>query len=72
LALAIILTNSSGDEVPKATTVRPITKSEIFSLLAIEEEPSTRKSAPFISRTKPNTNNMYVHISFAILIETNR
>ena len=54
LALATILTNSSGVEVPKATTVRPMTRSEMLNLLAIEEAPSTRKSAPLINRTNPS------------------
>ncbi|KKU45883.1 MAG: hypothetical protein UX62_C0026G0013 [Microgenomates group bacterium GW2011_GWA2_46_7] len=45
-----ILTTSSGIEVPKATIVSPIAISETPKRLAKEEEPLTRKSAPFISR----------------------
>ena len=57
LAEAIILTISSGVEVPKATIVSPITILEMPYFFAIEEEPSTKMSAPFINKTKPKTNN---------------
>ena len=54
-------------KIPEATAVSPMTESEIFNILAMEEESSTRKLAPKIRRTKPNTNNMYVHLAFAVL-----
>jgi hypothetical protein len=53
LILEMMFTNNSGLDVPNATTVRPITKSETLNLLAIEEAPATRKSAPFISKMNP-------------------
>jgi hypothetical protein len=43
----VTLTTNSGSEVPIATIVSPIISSEILSFLAILDEPSTRKSAPF-------------------------
>lgn len=43
----------SGALVPSATIVRPTTREGILSFLAREEAPSTKKSAPFISRTNP-------------------
>jgi hypothetical protein len=46
-------TTSSGAEVPMATTVKPITISETLNLLARDEAPSTRKSAPFMSNANP-------------------
>jgi len=51
-----IFTINSGADVPKATIVRPITISGTFALFAREAEPSTRKSAPFISKRKPPAN----------------
>jgi len=39
--------------VPKATIVSPITKFDILYFLAIEEAPSTKKSAPLIKHIKP-------------------
>ena len=47
------LTTSSGQEVPKPTMVSPMTNSLIFSFLAIDEAPSTRKSAPKTMRSRP-------------------
>jgi hypothetical protein len=41
-----ILTISSGNDVPNATTVKPITKDEIPNLEAILELPLTIHSAP--------------------------
>ena len=52
-----ILITSSGTEVPKATTVNPITISEIASFLANEEDPLTSKSAPLTSNIKPMIRN---------------
>ncbi|MEZ4963960.1 MAG: hypothetical protein R2791_01855 [Saprospiraceae bacterium] len=43
---AMTETISSGDEVPKATTVRPITRSDILNRLASDDEPSTMILAP--------------------------
>ena len=51
--LAIKLTINSGVEVPKATIVSPITILDILYFLASEADPSTKKSAPFINKTKP-------------------
>lgn len=48
LRLAEILTTNSGAEVPNATIVSPIIRSEILSFLAIEEAPSTKRSAPLM------------------------
>jgi hypothetical protein len=62
VVLANKFTTSSGIDVPKATIVSQITIEEILALLAIETEPSTSKSAPFIRNTKPTTNNIYVSI----------
>ena len=46
-------TANSGAPVPKATIVRPTRSLLTLKFEAIEEAPSTRKSAPLISRTKP-------------------
>src|SRR5204862_3797171 len=46
-------TTSSGIEVPKATTVRPIARLEIPYFFAAEDEPFTRYSAPTIRMAKP-------------------
>ena len=59
--LAKIFTISSGAEVPKATTVNPIIKSETLSFFAIAEAPSTRKSAPLIRKINPIINSMYTN-----------
>ena len=48
-----ILTTNSGIEVPNATTVKPMTKSDMPKRLAMAEAPSTRKSAPLTNATKP-------------------
>lgn len=42
---ALMLINNSGAEVHIATIVRPVTKGEIHSLLAIPLAPSTKRSA---------------------------
>jgi hypothetical protein len=47
------LTTSSGAEVPKATTVKPMTIGVIPRLRARLEEPLTSHSAPKYSNTKP-------------------
>ena len=51
--LAMTLTVSSGSEVPNATTVRPMTRLETPNRLAIEADPSTRKSAPLTRIARP-------------------
>jgi len=56
---AIMLTRSSGAEVPNAIIVSPITSVEILRRFAIEAAPSTRRSAPFKRITKPTMNNIY-------------
>ena len=48
-------TASSGADVPKATIVSPIIIFGILKFCAIEDAPSTNKSAPFISSINPNT-----------------
>ena len=50
---AIMFTANSGEEVPKATTVRPITISGILNLLARADEPSISQPAPLINNTNP-------------------
>ena len=52
-ARAFIETASSGAEVPKAIIVRPIKVFETLKFEAVEEAPSTKRSAPLIKRTKP-------------------
>jgi hypothetical protein len=53
----IELTTNSGADVPNATTVKPMAIFEILNFLAMDDEPFTRKSAPFISTTKPTRSN---------------
>ena len=50
---APILTRSSGADVPKETTVIPITSVEICAFNAKPTEPFTKKSPPKINVTKP-------------------
>ncbi|OPY43114.1 MAG: hypothetical protein A4E42_01419 [Methanoregulaceae archaeon PtaU1.Bin222] len=47
------VTTSSGSEVPKATTVRPIRAGEIPNLEARLRAPPTVMSAPFRRRIRP-------------------
>jgi hypothetical protein len=56
LTLAIIFTKSSGAEVPKATIVNHITKSETLNFFAILDAHSTRISAHLIRTTNPTIN----------------
>ena len=49
----IIVTTSSGREVPKATIVRPIKISWILSYFAIQLAPFTKVSAPNINKANP-------------------
>ena len=55
LKLERTLMINSGAEVPKEITVSPITRSETFSLFAIDEAPETIRSAPLIKKTNPTT-----------------
>lgn len=55
--LEIILTTNSGDDVPRATIVKPITKFETLNFLATEDAPSTNKPAPLITKMKPMRSN---------------
>ena len=61
----MILTTSSGADVPIATTVRPMAISDTLNLLAKELAPLTRKSAPLIRSTNPT-------ITSIILINTDK
>ena len=54
---AVTLTAHSGRLVPIATIVSPIIIDGTLNLLATDELPSTKKSAPFIRSTKPITSN---------------
>ena len=68
-----MLTAASGALVPNATIVSPIIIDGIFNLLARSLDPSTKKSAPLIRRTKPTTNNIMLsmfilHSSYLSLI----
>ncbi len=56
----MIETAASGAEVPSATTVKPIINVDTCSFSAMPEAPSTKKSAPFTSKTNP-TNNRTIH-----------
>ncbi len=56
---AITLTTNSGIDVPNATIVRPIISVETLNLFASEDEPSTKKSAPLISRINPTNTEIY-------------
>jgi hypothetical protein len=53
--LPITFTTNSGADVPNATIVSPITKSDICNFFANDDAPSTRKSAPFIKRINHRT-----------------
>ncbi len=46
---ALMVTANSGADVPKATMVSPIIKSETFKVWAISDAESTSQSAPFHS-----------------------
>jgi len=51
--LAVTLTVSSGRDVPNATTVKPMTRLDTPNRFAMDAEPETRKSAPFMRTTRP-------------------
>lgn len=55
---AIIFTTNSGAEVPNATIVKPITKSDTLYFLANAEAPSTSQFAPKIRETNPVRTNI--------------
>ena len=50
---AMMFTTSSGADVPNATIVRPITRSEILRRLAKPDAPLMSQLAERVSRTKP-------------------
>jgi hypothetical protein len=54
------LTDSSGALVPNATIVSPTIMLGIRRKRAMEEAPSTKKSAPLIRRIKPRINSVTV------------
>ena len=54
---AKIFTTSSGEEVPNATIVNPMTRSEIFRFLAMAEAPLTSQVAPKIKGRNPKIAN---------------
>ena len=47
LIALVMLTESSGRLVPRATMVSPITKAGILNFFATDDAPSTKQSAPF-------------------------
>ena len=51
---AIKETIISGAEVPKATTVRPITSGDTPRLRESPAAPATKRSAPHIKMSRPN------------------
>ena len=53
---AVTFTKNSGADVPNDTMVRPITTCDIPKRKAIDEAPSTNRSAPLINITNPITN----------------
>ncbi len=57
--LALRLTNNSGVEVPKATTVSPITRSETCNRRARDEAPSTSQPAPAKRSINPIASKIY-------------
>ena len=52
------LTTNSAAEVPKATTVSPMTIGEIFNFLAREAEPLIKNSPPTNSTSSPAIRKM--------------
>jgi len=49
----MLLTTNSGAEVPKATMVNPMTRSDTLYFLAKAAAPSTSQLAPTMRATKP-------------------
>ena len=62
------LTAVSGSDVPIATIVSPIIIDGTCSLFATLELPSTKKSAPLISRTKPIIRHTSTRANGALLM----
>jgi hypothetical protein len=56
LQAACIEANSSGDEVPRATTVSPTIKGDTFAFRAKPEEFRTNASPPKLRRINPPNN----------------
>ncbi len=56
---AVILTEASGALVPIATMVSPITALGTRRILARDEPPSTKKSAPLIKNANPMMSKRY-------------
>lgn len=54
---AIVLTTNSGAEVPNATIVKPMTRSDTLYFLAKAEAPLTSQFAPRIKEINPATTN---------------
>jgi hypothetical protein len=52
-----MFTTNSGADVPKATIVRPITKSEILRRLAKPDAPLMSQSAEIVNKAKPMINS---------------
>ena len=72
LAAATVLTTSSGAEVPKATTVSPMTSDEMLNLCAIDEAPSVSQSAPLMTISSPMANfNINKNSSISMMVEIN-
>ena len=71
LIAAITLTTNSGADVPNATTVKPITKSEIPKRFATADAPSVKALAPIRINANPNINNItsIIFRCFLILFE---
>lgn len=60
---AEMLTAVSGALVPIATIVRPMMTAGTLKIRATEELPSTNRSAPLISRTKPKISQTYIIVN---------
>lgn len=62
---AMELTTNSGADVPKATIVNPIAKSDTLYFFANEAAPVTNQLAPIINNTNPattkNTSKIFCH-----------
>lgn len=63
-------TTNSGEEVPNATMVIPITRLEIFLFLAMAEAPLTSQVAPKISGINPIIDNS--RLSMCMCIQTQK
>ena len=73
LKAAVMLTAASGALVPMETRVSPMTMDGIFKAFAMEEEPSTKKSAPLIKKSIPIINkNIFRNMSHMFLTPTHK